>query len=142
MIVRAVLACLCLVFSQIAMADGDMPKKPAHCPSTSALKSGGFFMAQEDTEGHRGFVALSLGTYGTPDMWGFVMGFIKADNMVDALVKANKILPTLKGNPQPIPVEQVKTWACLYGVDGPYQVVAMSPLPQQPNYGHLLNSIL
>jgi hypothetical protein len=133
------MACLCLVFSQTTLAGG-MPDKPANCPSASALKSGGFFMAQEDQEG-RGFVAFSLGTYQTPEMWGFAMGFIKAGNQMEALMKANEVLPSLKGNPKPIPVEEAKTWACLYGVNGPYQVMAFSPLPQQANYPQLIKSV-
>ena len=138
---KVVIASLMLALSQLAFAD--MPPKPEHCPSAEALKSSFFFMAQKDEQGH-GYVAISLGKYGTNDLWGFVMGFFEVDSMVEAVMKANEVLPTLRGNPDPMPVDQpeVKTWACIYGVKGGYQAITMSPLQQGFSYSKMLSSVL
>ncbi len=119
-----------------------MPPKPAHCPSAEALKSSFFFFAQKDEQGH-GYAAISLGKYGTNETWGFVMGFFQATNIFDAVMQANKALPTLRGNPEPMPVDQgnVQTWACAYGVKGGYQAVTMSPLPKGLSQSQMLNLV-
>lgn len=41
----------------------------------------------------------------------------------------------------PVDQKQIQTWACMYGVKGGYQAVAMSPLPQGIRYGSILTSV-
>lgn len=137
---KVVIASAMLALSQLAFAD--MPPKPEHCPTAEALKSSFFFFAQKD-EQSPGYVAISMGNYGTKDTWGFVMGFFEVGSMIEAILKANEVLPTLRGNPDPMPVDQpqVKTWACMYGVKGGYQAVAMSPLQQGVGLSNVLSSI-
>lgn len=137
---RVVIACIALAFSQFAFA-GEMPPKPDSCPATSSLKTTPFFMAQEQ-EG-QGWVDFSMGNFGTSDFWGFALAFVKAGNMMEALDIGNKMLPSLQGNPKPMPIDtpDVQTWACMYGVDGPYQVVALSPLPMGANIGQIIKSV-
>jgi hypothetical protein len=131
---RALLISLfALVVSQQSFAGGNMPPEPAACPGASQLMSGGFLMTQQDERTH-GYVAFNLGSYGTSDQWGFILGLIDAKNEFEALMEANKILKSLSGTPHPMYIDQAKTWACLYHVNGgskmgPYQAIAMSPLP-------------
>ncbi len=124
---RTLIALIALGLSSLAMA---FPAKPASCPSTGALKGVPFMMAQEDTKTHRGYIAFTMSNYQTQEQWGFVLGFIQASNPMEAVLKANQVLPSVRGNPQPMPIDQpqYKGWACLYGVEGGYQAIAITPL--------------
>lgn len=133
---KVVLAAAALTVSHFAQAA--LPPRPDHCPSVSDLKSHFFFLAQKDPQGH-GWAVVNVNKYNTQDMWGFVVGFFNVDNYLQAVLKGNMALKSLRGNPDPIPVEQAGTWACQYGVEGNgVQAVAMSPLPTEPN---MLNAL-
>lgn len=125
--IRTLVAIVCLGLSQLVAA---FPAKPASCPTSGALKGVPFLMAQEDTQTHRGYIAFTMSNYQTQDQWGFVLGFIQANNPMEAVLTANKVLPTVQGSPQPMPIDQpqYKGWACLYGVEGNYQAIAITPL--------------
>lgn len=123
---RALLAVSLVGLCQMSFAK--MPPKPAKCPAVSALKSSPFLFAQKPDEAP-GYVAATMGSYGTKDQWAFVMAFIEADNMASAVMTANKELPNVYGNPEPFPVEDQEVWFCGYGVKGtPYQAIAITPL--------------
>ncbi len=136
--VRALLGVCVLGMSQLAMAE--MPPKPESCPATSALSSQPFFMAQQP-EDAPGYVAISLGKYNTQDNWGFLMVFIEADNMMQALMIANQNLNNIAGRPQPMPVPGQDMWACVYGVKGtPYQAIAVTPLSMPGAAANIMKS--
>ena len=123
---RVFLSIILLSFTQWALAE--MPPKPESCPSASALSSQPFFMAQQP-EGMSGYVVMSLGKYRTNDAWAFLMGFIDADNILDALLIGNQQLPNISGTPDPVPYEEQEIWLCPYTVEGTdYQAVAITPL--------------
>lgn len=137
--IRALLGVCILGMSQLAMAE--MPPKPESCPATSALSSQPFFMAQQP-ENAPGYVAISMGKYSTNDNWGFVMGFIEAENMLGALLEANKNLTNIVGQPEPMPVPDQDMWVCVYGVKGtPYQAAAVTPLGMPGQAASLLTRI-
>lgn len=135
-----VLLSICLFcLSQFALAD--MPPKPEACPSLSSLKTQPFFMAQQP-EDAPGFVAISLGKYHTQDNWAFLMAFIEADDMFQAILIANQNLPNITGTPKPMPIEDQGLWACVYGVQGtPYQAIAVTPLTAPNQAAKLMRRI-
>ncbi len=70
-----------------------------------------------------------MGSYNTQDQWGFMMAFIEANDMIEALMTANKELPNVYGDPEPFPVDEQNVWICSYGVKGTaYQAIAVTPL--------------
>lgn len=128
----AVIAFL-MSFAQFVFA---FTPEPERCPDVSALKSQPFFFAQESPD-VPGYVALSIGKYQTNDTWGFVMGVIEADNMIMALIEANKALPKVTGSPRPMPAEadDKQVWVCPYMVPGThYRAMAVTPLDGDQGY--------
>ena len=124
-------ACL---FSICQLAFADMPPKPESCPSASELQSAFFFLAQKPDDAP-GYVAITLGKFGTQDTWGGMMAFFNTDDAVQAVIEANQVKGNIAGNPQPFPVEDQNVWICCYGVKGTdYQVITVTPLnPGTPN---------
>lgn len=131
---------LCLL-GGASLSFAKMPPKPETCPSLSALKGQAFFMAQKPQEAP-GFVAISLGRYQTKDNWAFLMAFIEADTMLQAIMTANQYLPNISGAPAPMPIEEQNIWACIYDVDGtPYKAVAVTPLSDSSKAARIMKRI-
>ncbi len=98
-------------------------------------------MAQKP-EGMPGYAAMSLGTYHTSDNWLFLMGFIEADSVMQALITANQNLPNLIGSPEPMAFEDQQVWVCAYEVQGtPYQAFSITPLKAPGNAAHIMKRL-
>jgi hypothetical protein len=136
--IRTLLGVCLLGISQLAMAE--MPPKPESCPAVAALSSQPFFMAQHP-EGTPGYAAIRLGKYNTSENWGFLMIFIEANNMMQAVTIANSHLNDIAGHPEPMAVPGKDMWACLYNVQGtPYQAIAVTPLSMPSESAMIMKS--
>lgn len=85
-------------------------------------------MAQKP-DGMPGYGVMSLGNYQTDDHWVFLMGFIEANDVMQALLIGNQNLPNVEGNPEPLAYDDGEVWICPYEVQGTdYQAFAVTPL--------------
>ena len=118
---------ICL-FTLCQSAIAGMPPKPEKCPTASDLQSAIFIFAQKPDDAP-GYIAMTMGKFNTQDQWALMMAFLPADDMISALLEANKVKSNISGYSEPIPVEDQNVWACVYGVSGTsYQVISVTPL--------------
>lgn len=105
-----------------------LPPKPVKCPSEDAIRAGGLSkeVVEQDKDG-TWLVALIKSKYDTKDSWSFVVGKIPATDRAEAYRKAVASLATVTFKQGPLPVTQIKRWACMYGTSQNYIAVAVTP---------------
>lgn len=123
--IKLLIAATALAFTSNAFA---LPPKPAKCPGVEAIRAGGLSkeIVEQDRDG-TWLVALIKSNYDTKDSWSFVVGKIQAKDRADAFKKASASLASLTFRQGPIPVTQIKRWACMYATDQNYVAVSVTP---------------
>lgn len=113
---------VCLVSLGVS-AYSNRPEKPAKCPSVSTIQSVAFDTIALNVE-LGVYIAQQHHIYDTQKGWEFEIGGIEADSPMEAKKKAETMLETLVGTPEPVWVAEGHAWACQYTIAGGFYVGA------------------